>query len=260
MKIKDITAAIEAFAPLSAQEGFDNSGLIVGDREAGVQSALLCVDITESVMEEAVRLGAGLVVSHHPIIFNPLRRITGSNYVERVVATALRHGIALYGCHTNLDAVQGGLSYRLAEMIGLRDVRLLAPTKDEKTGFGVVGTLAKPCGTVELLETIADILSIKSLRYSAPVHDTITRVAVCSGSGASQIPDAIAAGAELFLAADFKYNHFLDAGGRITIADIGHFESEYCAIDLLYGIISEKFPTFAVRKSENSVNPVNYLI
>ncbi len=260
MKIKEVTAAIEQFAPLAAQEGFDNSGLLVGDPEMETAGALICVDVTGAVMDEAIKTGATLVISHHPVIFNPLRRLTGTTYVERVVAKAIRHGIAIYASHTNLDAVPGGLSYRLAEMIGLQDVKLLSPTKDENTGFGAIGTLPQPVETVTFLRRVADTLGVKALRYSDPVGQTVSRIAVCSGSGASQIGAAAAAGADLYLAADFKYNHFLDAAGSITIADAGHFESEYCAIDLLYAIIRKKFPTFAVHKSENSVNPVNYLI
>ena len=125
MKIREITDAIEAEAALSWQAEYDNAGLIVGNREAETDSALLCVDITEAVLDEAIELGAGLVVSHHPIIFHAVKRLTGQTYIQRVVEKALRHGVALYAAHTNLDSAPHGISHRLGEMFGLKEISLL---------------------------------------------------------------------------------------------------------------------------------------
>ncbi len=260
MKIKDITDAIERYAPLAIQEGYDNSGLLVGDPHDEIASALVCVDITEAVMDEAEKLGAGLVLSHHPVIFGGLKRLTGSSYAEKVVARAIRSGIALYACHTNLDAAPGGLSHRMAEAIGLRDTRVLLPSKEDGTGFGVEGRLEESEPTLEFLSRVAEIFSVKALRHSVPATPEVGKVAVCSGSGASLIDAAKAAGADVYIAADLKYNNFLDAAGLITVADIGHFESEYCAVDVLFDIITKNFPTCAVRKSLNGANPVNYIV
>lgn len=262
MKIKDITNVIEAFAPLGAQEGFDNSGLLVGRWDDEVASVLVCVDVTEEVMDEAMRMGAGMVISHHPVIFHGLKSITGSTYIERVVAKAIREGIALYACHTNLDAVYNGMSYRLADILGIERPRLLHPTKpgDPTVGFGVVGELSNAVPTEEFLRMVMETLNLRSLRHSDIYKEEVRRVALCTGSGAGQIEDAIRERADVYLAAEFRYNNFLDAAGRIIIADVGHFESEYCAIDLLYDIITKKFPNFAVRKSQCSRNPVNYLV
>lgn len=260
MKIRQITEIIENFAPLGYQESYDNSGLLVGSPDDEVAGALICVDVTEEVLVEAVELGAGIIISHHPVIFNPLRRLTGANYIERVVAQAIRRGIAIYACHTNLDSAPAGLSFCLAEMFGVQNPQLLSPSKEGNYGLGVIGYLPAPADTVGFLRHVAAVLSIKSLRYSAPAFEKVTRVAICSGAGASLIEEAQAAGAELYLSADFKYNHFLDAAGAMTVADMGHFESEYCAIELLHSIISKKLPTFALHKSRKSANPVNYLI
>ncbi len=130
VKIKDIANALEMFAPLPLQEGFDNSGLQIGLTEAEVTGVLLCLDVTEKVVDEAVMSGCNLIVSHHPLIFSPLKRITGSNYVERCVLKALANGIAIYASHTNMDSVQGGVNYRIAEKLGLQNVRILAPKGD----------------------------------------------------------------------------------------------------------------------------------
>lgn len=259
MKIKDITDAIESFAPLCAQEDFDNSGLLVGHSDAEIESALLCVDITEEVMDEAERLRVGMVISHHPVIFHPLRKLTGANYVERVVERAVRSGIALYACHTNLDAVPGGMSWMLAEMLSVGSPQLLSATKPG-IGFGVVGELSEAVPAEKFMRHVMDILKVKAIRHSDICRPMVRRVAICSGSGASLIEAAAEAGADIYIAADFKYNNFLDADKRLIVADVGHFESEYCAIDLLYDVITKKIPNFALRKSDNSRNPVNYLV
>ncbi len=130
IKIKDIASALEMFAPLPLQEGFDNSGLQIGLTEAEVTGVLLCLDVTEKVVDEAVASGCNLIVSHHPLIFSPLKRITGSNCVERCVLKALANGIAIYASHTNMDSVRGGVNYRIAEKLGLQNVRILAPKAD----------------------------------------------------------------------------------------------------------------------------------
>ena len=117
-------------APLPLQDGFDNAGLQIGLTEAEVAGVLLCLDVTEAVVDEAVALGCNLIVSHHPLIFSPLKRITGSNYVERCVIKALANGIAIYSAHTNIDNAPGGVNYRIAEKLGLQNVRILVPKED----------------------------------------------------------------------------------------------------------------------------------
>ncbi|MBL7951317.1 MAG: Nif3-like dinuclear metal center hexameric protein [Flavobacteriales bacterium] len=127
MRIKDITAALEAWAPRSLQEDYDNSGLQVGDPESEVDSALVCLDCTEAVVEEAARLGCGLIISHHPVIFRGLKSLSGKGYVERTILAAIKHGIALYAIHTNLDNVISGVNGEIAARLGLKNLRVLDP-------------------------------------------------------------------------------------------------------------------------------------
>ena len=115
------------FAPLPLQDGFDNAGLQVGLTDAEVTGVLLCLDVTEAVVDEAVALGCNLIVSHHPLIFSPLKRVTGATYVERCVIKALANGLAVYSAHTNLDNAPGGVNYRIAAKLGLQNVRILVP-------------------------------------------------------------------------------------------------------------------------------------
>ena len=139
MKIRDITTVIETFAPLRWQESYDNAGLIVGRGEDEAHAALLAVDVTEEVLDEAERLGCDLVVTHHPIVFHALKRFNSADTVQRCVERAIRRGIALYACHTNLDSAPGGMSWHLAGMLGVGNLRVLQPAAEEGVGFGVVG-------------------------------------------------------------------------------------------------------------------------
>ena len=127
MKIKEIVSALERFAPLPLQDGFDNAGLQVGLTEAEATGALLCLDVTEAVIEEAVELGFNLIVSHHPLLFHPLKTLTGKNYIERCVMKAVSQNIVLYAAHTNLDNAPGGVNFKIAEKLGLQRVRILEP-------------------------------------------------------------------------------------------------------------------------------------
>lgn len=260
MKIKDIVAPLEEFAPLSFQESYDNAGLIVGQYGQEVEAALLCVDVTEEVLDEAEALGCGLVISHHPIIFHAIKRFNGRSYVEKAVERAIRKGIALYACHTNLDSAPEGMSFRFGDALGVKDMEMLEHTSAGSTnGFGVVGMLPHPLPAIEFLRRIQRNLNVEVVRHSDIVKEDVQRIALCGGAGASLIEAAKEAGADLYVAADFKYNDFMSADGELILADIGHFESEFCAIELMYDIISKKITNFALHKSKRSRNPINYL-
>ena len=158
MLIREVTDVIERFAPLAWQESYDNAGLIVGRPDDEVHRALLAVDVTDEVMAEAEREGCDMVITHHPIVFHALKRFNSADQVQRCVERAIRGGIALYACHTNLDSAPGGMSWRLAEMLGVGDLRVLQPAQaDEKVGFGVVGELPEPMATVEFMRRMQQI-------------------------------------------------------------------------------------------------------
>lgn len=127
LKIKDITLCLEAFAPLSLQESYDNSGLLCGNPEWEASGALLSLDCTEAVVDEAIETGFNLIIAHHPILFSGLKKITGSTYVERTLIKAIRHNIAIYACHTNLDNTKQGVNQKIAEKLGLQDLKVLLP-------------------------------------------------------------------------------------------------------------------------------------
>ena len=129
-KISDIIACIEQMAPLAYQESWDNSGVQVGDVSQGVKAVLLCVDITEATLDEAIEKGANLIISHHPLIFKGIKKLTGRNYIERVIIKAIQHNIVLYSAHTNMDKCMGGVNFRIAQKLGLKNIRVLAPEEN----------------------------------------------------------------------------------------------------------------------------------
>ncbi|WP_298650351.1 Nif3-like dinuclear metal center hexameric protein [uncultured Proteiniphilum sp.] len=135
MRIKEIIQTIEQVAPLPLQEEYDNSGLQAGDVNREVTGILLCIDVTEDVIDEALSLGCNLIISHHPLAFRPFRSLTGKNYVERCMMQAIRHDIALYAAHTNLDNARGGVNYKLAEMLELQNVKILQPLENALLKF-----------------------------------------------------------------------------------------------------------------------------
>jgi len=131
MTVRDIITCLEDIAPLSYQESYDNAGLIIGAPESRISSVLIAVDITEDVIDEAVKNGAGLIISHHPLIFGGLKSITGSNYVERCIIKAIKKDIAIYASHTNLDNVSGGVNLSICRKLDLKNCRVLKPREDE---------------------------------------------------------------------------------------------------------------------------------
>lgn len=260
MLIKEITAALEEFAPLCLQEDYDNAGLITGNPEDEAIGALFCVDVTEKIIDECTSRGINLIISHHPALFYPIKKINGRTNVEKIIIRAIKNDIAIYAAHTNLDSTINGVSYRMAEMIGLKNTSVLVPNhKDNRYGFGILGNLDEYTDPKMFLCSVKNIFNSGTIRHSAIDRDSVFHVAVSSGAGGSFIEDAINAGADIFITADLRYNTFLDAPGRIIVADIGHFESEYCSIDILYEIVKKNFPNFAAYKSVNSINPVIYL-
>ena len=188
MKISQITEVIERFAPLGWQESYDNAGLIVGRPDDEVHKALLAVDVTEEVLDEAEAEGCDIVLTHHPIIFHALKRFNSADSVQRCVERAIRGRIALYACHTNLDSAPEGMSWRLAEILGVGNLGVLQPSEaGEGVGFGVVGELSESVDTVEFMQFIRRKLGVKVIRYSDTATSAVRRVAVCTGAGASLI-------------------------------------------------------------------------
>ena len=261
MYIKEIISLIEAYAPLKLQASFDNSGLLCGDSERELTSILLCIDVTEEVVKEAIDKGHNLIISHHPLIFSGLKHITPTTYVERCVIDAIKHDITIYAAHTNMDVVANGVSGRMADKLDLHHRQILQPEGDpvDGNGFGIIGELQQPVESMAFLQQVKEIFRCDRLRYTTPHTPFIQRVAVCGGAGASFFKQALAGQSDIYISGDFKYHDFFLTENRIMIADIGHYESEQFTKEIFYEILTKKISKFAVQFSEINTNPIKYL-
>ncbi len=365
MKLKKLIESLEQWAPLNYQEDYDNSGLIVGSPDDEIHAALVSLDCTEQIVDEAIEKNCNLIISHHPIVFKGLKKLNGKNHVERVVMKAIKNNIALYAIHTNLDSVATGVNAKICERLGVENTQILVPksgilkklvtfcehkdaeslrnalfaagggnishysdcsfnlegvgtfkgdeqsnptlgkagvreyanetrievifkvqdecrllsalfenhpyeqvaydiyaleNKLQSVGSGMVGELPEEINGADFLRLVKSQMGASVLRHTDLLHKKIKKVAVCGGSGSFLLKNAIAAGADAFVTADFKYHEFFDAEGKIVIVDIGHFESEQFTSNLLIDNIQEKFPNFAIRLTEHNTNPINYFI
>ncbi|MBB2146287.1 Nif3-like dinuclear metal center hexameric protein [Pedobacter sp. LMG 31464] len=365
MKLSEITNFLENIAPLNYQEDYDNSGLIVGSANDEIHAALVALDCTEQIVDEAIAKNCNLIITHHPIVFKGLKKFNGKTYVERVVLKAIKNNIALYAIHTNLDHVAHGVSGEICKRLEIQNAKILAPksnllkklvtfcptakadevrnalfaagagnignysecsfnaegegtfkgneetnpfvgekgaqhheeevrietifkaqderkillallenhpyeevaydiyplaNKLENVGAGMVGWLSLEMDSVDFLHLVKEKMQAKVIRHTELLPKRIKKVAVCGGSGSFLLKDAIAAGADAFITADFKYHEFFDAEQKLIICDIGHYESEQFTSNLLIDNIQEKFPNFAIRLTEHNTNPINYFI
>jgi dinuclear metal center YbgI/SA1388 family protein len=257
MKVKDIIKVIEDFAPLSVQEGWDNSGLCVGSPEDEVTSVLLALDCTPALVDEAVACGADMIVTHHPLIFSGLKKISPEDMVGEAVIKAIKAGISIYAAHTSADKVLEGVSGAMAARLGLENVSILN-MDGEGTGLGVVGDFPEPIGAEQAIALVKEKFALKSMKVSKPLNGMISRVAMCGGSGGSLISAARSSGAQLYISGDISYHNFFTPEG-FMLMDIGHYESEIEIVDILFSLIKKNFPTFAVRITQNiNSNPIYY--
>ncbi|MDR2854428.1 MAG: Nif3-like dinuclear metal center hexameric protein [Prevotellaceae bacterium] len=260
IKVADICQLIDDFAPPALQENYDNAGLLIGSPEMTVSGALICIDVTKEVVNEAITKNCNLIIAHHPLIFKGLKKINGSDDTQRAVIEAIKKDIAIYAAHTNIDSVIGGVSGRMAEKLHLKNIEILQQREpeDNTVGFGVVGDLENPAEATFFLEQIKSIFNVQCVRHTALLQQLIKRVAVCGGAGSFLIDAAKKAKADIFITGDVKYHDFFLADNQLIIADIGHYESEQFTKEIFYEIISKKIPNFAVRISDTKTNPVNY--
>ncbi len=264
MTIKDVIDFLHTIAPNHYQEDYDNSGFLVGSSDHNLSGVLVSLDVTEAVIDEAISIGANLIVSHHPIIFTGIKRLTQSNYVERIVYKAIKNDINLFAIHTNLDNVyDNGVNTNIAQRIGLTDVNILSKKEvsdsDKPVGSGVIGYLSAPQDELEFLSNLKSIMQTNCIKHTSLKGQKVHKIAICGGSGRFLLDEAIRQEADVFISSDFKYHEFFDADGKIVIADIGHYESEQFTINMLHKILTNKFNTFATHYTKVNTNPVNYL-
>lgn len=251
MTINDILQFFEGFAPVSTAMDFDNVGLLVGDGSTIVTKVLLALDITAGVVREASALGCELIISHHPVIFQPMKRM-GTDDVPYLLAQS---GIAAVCMHTNLDlAENGGVNTALGKAVGLRGVR-----RAESGECLFIGALDKALTTDEFAEQVKERLGCDGLRYT-PGRGTVRTVAVASGAGGSDIFAAAAQGADALVTGEIKH-HEINAANALGVAvvDAGHFKSEDIVILPLMERLKRAFPDTEFTKSQTYGDKMKYL-
>ena len=251
--VGDVLSYVETLAPRAMKMDWDNVGLLCGGRNRPVTKILVALDPFEGVCKEAVQWGAELILTHHPLIFSPLKSVTDETSIGRAVQLLCANSISAINAHTNLDCAPGGVNDCLARTLGLSDVQVIAPSGVDELGrpWGLLrqGTVeAQPLS--DFLPKVKSALNCEGLRYvngGKPVH----RVAVGGGACASELLDAVNAGCDTFVTADVKYNQFWDAKDLgLNLIDAGHFPTENPVTALLAEKIAAQFPEVTVKISE----------
>ncbi len=261
MNIKEVLDTLECFAPLPLQEGWDNAGLQLGLTEAEVSGVLLCLDVSENTVDEAIRKGCNLIVSHHPLIFHGLKTISDGNYVQRTVMKAIKNDIVIASMHTNLDNAQGGVNYKIAEKLNLDNVRFLAAKNVDgiECGSGVVGILPQALSARDFIETVKKTFAVEYAQCNQLLTRPIKTVAICGGAGDFLIDEAIAANADAFITGEMHYHVYFGHEQEIQICVIGHYQSEQYTSEIFESIIREKCEGVNVLHSNTSTNPIIYI-
>lgn len=260
MKLTTVLEALERIAPLRHAERWDNVGLLVGDRGRGVSRALLCIDATEAVLDEALAGGFELLVAYHPVIFEGLKRVTAPSVVHRAIAA----GVAIWCPHTALDVAPGGTNDVLAAALGLTGTRPLRPSAaagpgaapgEEAWGIGRVGALAS-VARGELVARVKAALGVSSLLVAGPLEGTATSGAVCAGAGRDLLSDAIRARAEVYLTGELPHHDALRAAREgVTVLCALHSNSERRALGALRDRLGREVPEVAWALSEADRDP-----
>jgi dinuclear metal center YbgI/SA1388 family protein len=237
VRVKEILQSLNAAAPFSLAETWDNVGLLVGNPEQEVTAVLAGLDPTNRLVDEALKKGANTIITHHPVIFKPLSAINTGEPSGRLLEKALANRIAIIGCHTNFDSASQGVSDYLALQLGLTKLTPLVPSPDSNrtdTGLGRLGTYPSPLTSAEFLSRVLNALSLPCVQTAGILPDKVSTVAVCGGSGSELATIALERGAEIYLSAEIKHSTAIWAAENdFCIIDGTHYATEKPAVTLL---------------------------
>ena len=261
MKIKQVLSALERFAPLPLQESWDNAGLQLGLTEVEVSGALLCLDVNEQIVDEAVAKGCNLIVSHHPLLFRGLKQISGADYVQRCVIKAIKHDIVIVSMHTNMDNALDGVNWKIAERLGLTDCKFFAQKTVDgiEAGSGVVGNLPLQMDARAFIELVKKQFGVQCAQCNALLQRPISKVAICGGAGDFLLSDAIGEGADAFINGEMHYHKYFGFEQQIQICVIGHYQSEQYTAEIFRDIIQKDCPGVKTFIAETNTNPIVYI-
>lgn len=253
IKCKDIGAYIEEKYPVSLACDWDNVGLLAGDSNKEIRKVLIALDNDESVTDEAEKIGADMIITHHPVMFKPINRLTGNTPEQRMMIKLCQTGICHYAAHTNMDCAKGGLNDYLAEKLGLSETSVLDETVDG-VGFGRVAELNEKKTLLEMIKTCEENLGLGDVRYVGNLEKDIKKVAVNSGSGAFALDLCVKNGIDLLITGDLKYTPAREAyENGIAVIDAGHYGTEVIFTELMKKYLTDKFPELAISVSKANV-------
>ena len=236
LKVKDIIGNLEKKYPKANAESWDNVGLIVGKLNQEVRKVQLSLDTTDKVIENAIKNSADLIITHHPMIFNPVKTITTMDNLGRKIIKLIENNKSLYAMHTNLDSSKDGLNDYILNLLEVENSKVIDVNEfDNEVGIGRLYTLSKEMNIDEYATFVKNSLKIKNIRIISENREKIIKkVALINGSGMSYWRKVKSLGADLFITGDIGYHDALDAKeAGINVFDIGHFESENCFVELL---------------------------
>ena len=255
MTVKEILDYINTISPLSTAVKYDNVGLIAGDADDNVTGICTCLDITNDVINEAVQKNANLIVSHHPVIFDPLKNIMAGSPVYNLI----KNGISAICIHTNFDMSEGGVNDALLELLGFESSEVLEVIHPNGLGFGAVCDLRFGFTPKTLAEHCKNALYLESVRYSQGENE-ISRVAVCSGSGGSCLREAVEKGCQALITGDIKHNVWVEARNiGFTLIDAGHYGTEKCAPHRIAALLSRSFGAVPIFAADSDTEPCRYV-
>jgi dinuclear metal center YbgI/SA1388 family protein len=261
VKIKQVLCALEQFAPLPLQESWDNAGLQVGLTEAEVSGALLCLDVNEQVIDEAIAKGCNLIVSHHPLLFRGLKQVSGADYVQRCVIKAIKNDIVVISMHTNMDNAKYGVNWKIAEKLGLTDVNFFAAKSMDgiEAGSGVIGSLPEAMAADDFILMVKKRFGVECAMCNQLLRRPIRKVAICGGAGDFLLDDAVSQGADAFITGEMHYHQYFDYEQKIQICVIGHYQSEQYTSEVFRDIIQKECPGVQTFIAETNTNPILYI-
>lgn len=253
IKCKDIAEYIEEKYPVGLACDWDNVGLLVGSGEREIKKVLIALDNDEHVTAEAEEIGADMIITHHPIMFEPIKRLTVDDPQQRMLIRLCRTGICHYAAHTNMDCAEGGLNDYLAEKLGLKNTSVLDITAPN-VGFGRMADLDGEKTLSDMLELCEKSLGLGDVRYVGDLQKSVKRVAVNSGSGAFALNLCIKNGVDLLITGDLKYTPAREAyENGIAVIDAGHYGTEIIFTELMQKYLTAKFPELTIAVSEANV-------
>jgi dinuclear metal center YbgI/SA1388 family protein len=271
--VKDLLETLDKIAAFGLAEQWDNVGLMVGDPDQQIQGVLVALDPTEEVFAEAKESATDCIITHHPLIFNPLKAIYTNQPMGRLLRQALKNDISVIGFHTNLDQAVGGVNDVLAESLGMVKSMPLAPVdrgqgraeslEAADIGFGRVGRLAEPLSSKDFIKRLCAFLNLPVLRVAGELPEEINTVAVCGGSGSDLAETAYASGAQVYITGEVKHStaRWAEAVG-FCIIDAGHFATENPVVDSLVKVLEDDFAekgiSIPVNPSAKQQNPFVY--